>query len=175
MRALSSGCSCGFQSRIFSINDRLVPATCWQHPGRCAPKAASIGGADTGLKPAQTAHSAKPAQCKINEMLQTKGKEKPQTCSIPAPGTIRTMRVWNGPAPPLRRASEPITPRLPPNVLQKQTQSAAITAFAAPIRVVDGWRSFSRSLITSPSWTIGCLGCLTRYCTVGSECEPLSR
>jgi hypothetical protein len=47
-----------------------------------------VRGADTGLKPAQTAHSANPAQRKINEILKTKGKEKSQACSIPAPGTI---------------------------------------------------------------------------------------
>ena len=55
--------------------------------GQDAPKELEVRGADTGLKPAQTAHPANPAQRKINEIVKTKGKEKSQTCSIPAPGT----------------------------------------------------------------------------------------
>jgi hypothetical protein len=47
----------------------------------------SCRGADTGPIPAQIAHSANPAQRKINEILKIQGKEKLQTCSIPAPGT----------------------------------------------------------------------------------------
>jgi hypothetical protein len=36
----------------------------------------SCGGADTGSIPAQIAHSANPAQRKINEILTAQGKEK---------------------------------------------------------------------------------------------------
>jgi hypothetical protein len=54
---------------------------------RLSTHGAQLGGANTGLKPAQTARPANPAQRKINEIVQTKGKEKLQTCSIPAPGT----------------------------------------------------------------------------------------
>lgn len=50
-------------------------------------------GADTGLKPAQAAHPANPAQREINEIVKTKRKEKPQTCSIPAPGTTLSDSV----------------------------------------------------------------------------------
>jgi hypothetical protein len=46
-----------------------------------------VRGADTGLKPAQAAHSANPAQRKINEILKTKKTASTKTCSIPAPGT----------------------------------------------------------------------------------------
>jgi hypothetical protein len=45
-------------------------------------------GVDTVPIPAQIAHSANPAQRKINEILKTKGKEKRQAYSIPALGTI---------------------------------------------------------------------------------------
>jgi hypothetical protein len=54
--------------------------------GACA-NSLEVRGADTGLKPAQAAHSANPAQRKINDIMKTEGIEKPQTCSIPAPGT----------------------------------------------------------------------------------------
>ena len=65
------------------------------------PDAPELRGADTGLKPAQAAHSANPAQRKINEILKTKGKENPQTCSIPAPGTNTHELLYDAAVLPL--------------------------------------------------------------------------
>jgi hypothetical protein len=64
-----------------------IALTHWKSPPPTSANLLEVRGADTGLKPAQTAHSANPAQRKINEIVKTKGAGKLKTCSIPAPGT----------------------------------------------------------------------------------------